>query len=310
MNFAYYPGCSARGSSKDYEMSTQAVCKALDMRLVDIPDWNCCGSTPAHAVDTELSAALCVRNLDIAAQQKAEVLLTPCPSCLSNLRMAAKRMENPAFRSRVDELLDGPSAKQFPPVTSVMQGIAAQMEMDAIAARVRQSLKGLKLVAYYGCLMSRPAEVMNFGDPENPTLMEEMMSACGAEMLDFPLKTACCGASFGIPERPMTAKNSGRILELATRLGADATVGACPLCQMNLGLRQDQASAAMDTKFRMPVLYFTQMMGIAFDLPEEELGLNKLCVSPNGLIRKLGELRREEAAKPTEQKAKAAEGGR
>ena len=171
MNFAYYPGCSARGSSKDYEMSTQAVCKALDMRLVDIPDWNCCGSTPAHAVDTELSAALCVRNLDIAAQQKAEVLLTPCPSCLSNLRMAAKRMENPAFRSRVDELLDGPSAKQFPPVTSVMQGIAAQMDMDAVAARVRQSLKGLKLVAYYGCLMSRPAEIMNFGDPENPALM-------------------------------------------------------------------------------------------------------------------------------------------
>ena len=194
MNFAYYPGCSARGSSKDYEMSTQAVCKALDMRLVDIPDWNCCGSTPAHAVDTELSAALCVRNLDIAAQQKAEVLLTPCPSCLSNLRMAARRMENPAFRSRVDELLDGPSAREFPPVTSVMQGIAAQMDMDAITARVRQSLKGLKLVAYYGCLMSRPAEVMNFGDPENPTLMEEMISACGAEMLDFPLKTACCGA--------------------------------------------------------------------------------------------------------------------
>ena len=297
MNFAYYPGCSARGSSKDYEMSTQAVCKALDMRLVDIPDWNCCGSTPAHAVDTELSAALCVRNLDIAAQQEAELVLTPCPSCLSNLKLASKRMEDPAFRVRVDELLDGPSAKTFPPVTSVMQGIAENFDMEAIAARVRKSLKGLRLAAYYGCLMSRPAEVMNFGDPENPTLMEEMMSACGAEMLDFPLKTACCGASFGIPERPMTAKNSGRILELATRIGADAVVVACPLCQMNLDLRQDQASAAMDTKFRMPVLYFTQMMGIAFDLPEAELGLNKLCVSPNGLMRKLEELRRAEGGR-------------
>ena len=297
MNFAYYPGCSARGSSKDYEMSTQAVCKALDMRLVDIPDWNCCGSTPAHAVDTELSAALCVRNLDIAAQQEAELVLTPCPSCLSNLKLASKRMEDPAFRVRVDELLDGPSAKTFPPVTSVMQGIAENFDMEAIAARVRKSLKGLRLAAYYGCLMSRPAEVMNFGDPENPTLMEEMMSACGAEMLDFPLKTACCGASFGIPERPMTAKNSGRILELATRLGADAIVVACPLCQMNLDLRQDQASAAMDTKFRMPVLYFTQMMGIAFDLPEDDLGLNKLCVSPNGLMRKLEELRRAEGGR-------------
>ena len=305
MNFAYYPGCSARGSSKDYELSTQAVCKALDINLVDIPDWNCCGSTPAHAVDTELSAALCVRNLDIAAQQEAELVLTPCPSCLSNLKLASKRMEDPAFRVRVDELLDGPSAKTFPPVTSVMQGIAENFDMEAIAARVRKSLKGLRLAAYYGCLMSRPAEIMNFGDPENPTLMESMLAACGAEMVDFPLKTACCGASFGIPERPMTARNSGRILDLATQLGVDAVIVACPLCQMNLDLRQPQASKEMGTSFNLPVLYFTQMMGIAFGLDHKDLGLGKLRVSADGLIRKLDELRRESAAG-----SKAAEGGR
>ena len=305
MNFVYYPGCSARGSSKDYELSTQAVCKALDINLVDIPDWNCCGSTPAHAVDTELSAALCVRNLDIAAQQEAELVLTPCPSCLSNLKLASKRMEDPAFRVRVDELLDGPSAKTFPPVTSVMQGIAENFDMEAIAARVRKSLKGLRLAAYYGCLMSRPAEIMNFGDPENPTLMESMLAACGAEMVDFPLKTACCGASFGIPERPMTARNSGRILDLATQLGVDAVIVACPLCQMNLDLRQPQASKEMGTTFNLPVLYFTQMMGIAFGLDHKDLGLGKLRVSADGLIRKLDELRRESAAG-----SKAAEGGR
>ena len=305
MNFVYYPGCSARGSSKDYELSTQAVCKALDINLVDIPDWNCCGSTPAHAVDTELSAALCVRNLDIAAQQEAELVLTPCPSCLSNLKLASKRMEDPAFRVRVDELLDGPSAKTFPPVTSVMQGIAENFDMEAIAARVRKSLKGLRLAAYYGCLMSRPAEIMNFGDPENPTLMESMLAACGAEMVDFPLKPACCGASFGIPERPMTARNSGRILDLATQLGVDAVIVACPLCQMNLDLRQPQASKEMGTSFNLPVLYFTQMMGIAFGLDHKDLGLGKLRVSADGLIRKLDELRRESAAG-----SKAAEGGR
>ena len=305
MNFVYYPGCSARGSSKDYELSTQAVCKALDINLVDIPDWNCCGSTPAHAVDTELSAALCVRNLDIAAQQEAELVLTPCPSCLSNLKLASKRMEDPAFRVRVDELLDGPSAKTFPPVTSVMQGIAENFDMEAIAARVRKSLKGLRLAAYYGCLMSRPAEIMNFGDPENPTLMESMLAACGAEMVDFPLKTACCGASFGIPERVMTARNSGRILDLATQLGVDAVIVACPLCQMNLDLRQPQASKEMGTSFNLPVLYFTQMMGIAFGLDHKDLGLGKLRVSPDGLIRKLDELRRDSAAG-----SKAAEGGR
>ena len=296
MNFAYYPGCSARGSSADYEKSTQAVCKALNMNLVDIPDWSCCGSTPAHAVSSELSAALCVRNLDIAAQQQADLLLTPCPSCLSNLRMASKRMEDPQFRARVDELLDGPAAEKFPPVTSVMQGIAGQLDMDAIASRVRKSLKGLKLAAYYGCLMSRPAEIMDFGDPENPTLMESMLAACGAEMVDFPLKTACCGASFGIPERSMTARNTGRILDLATRLGVDAVIVACPLCQMNLDLRQVQAGDAVQTRFNLPILYYTQMLGLAFDLPKTDLGLEKLRVSADGLIAKLEELRRADAA--------------
>ncbi|CAI3237967.1 CoB--CoM heterodisulfide reductase iron-sulfur subunit B family protein [Desulfovibrio legallii] len=296
MNFAYYPGCSARGSSADYEKSTQAVCKALNMNLVDIPDWSCCGSTPAHAVSSELSAALCVRNLDIAAQQQADLLLTPCPSCLSNLRMASKRMEDPQFRARVDELLDGPAAEKFPPVTSVMQGIAGQLDMDAIASRVRKSLKGLKLAAYYGCLMSRPAEIMDFGDPENPTLMESMLAACGAEMVDFPLKTSCCGASFGIPERSMTARNTGRILDLATRLGVDAVIVACPLCQMNLDLRQVQAGDAVQTRFNLPILYYTQMLGLAFDLPKTDLGLEKLRVSADGLIAKLEELRRADAA--------------
>ena len=296
MNFAYYPGCSARGSSADYEKSTQAVCKALNMNLVDIPDWSCCGSTPAHAVSSELSAALCVRNLDIAAQQQADLLLTPCPSCLSNLRMASKRMEDPQFRARVDELLDGPAAEKFPPVTSVMQGIAGQLDMDAIASRVRKSLKGLKLAAYYGCLMSRPAEIMDFGDPENPTLMESMLAACGAEMVDFPLKTSCCGASFGIPERSMTARNTGRILDLATRLGVDAVIVACPLCQMYLDLRQVQAGDAVQTRFNLPILYYTQMLGLAFDLPKTDLGLEKLRVSADGLIAKLEELRRADAA--------------
>lgn len=303
MNFAYYPGCSAKGSSKDYELSTQAVCRALGITLEEIPGWNCCGSTPAHAVDTELSAALCARNLDIAARQGAQLLLTPCPSCLSNLRAASKRMEKPEFRQRVNELLDEPAAETFPEVTSVMQGIARQVDMAHLTARVQTSLKGLRLAAYYGCLMSRPAELMRFEDPENPMLMENLLTACGAEMVDFPLKTACCGASFGIPERAMTARNSGRILELAVRLGVDAVITACPLCQMNLDLRQAQAGRARETRFAMPVLYFTQMLGLALGLPHRELGLNKLAVSADGLLNKLDDLRRADAAA-------AAEGGR
>ena len=187
----------------------------------------------------------------------------------------------------MDELLDTPAAAQFPEVTSVMQGIARVYDAEAIAAQVKKSLKGIKLAAYYGCLMSRPPEIMDFGDPENPTLMESLLSACGAEMVDFPLKTVCCGASFGIPERAMTARNSGRILELATQMGVDAIVVACPLCQMNLDLRQKQAAKEADAFFRMPVLYFTQMMGLAFGIAPEHLGLEKLRVSADELLRKI-----------------------
>ncbi len=287
MKFAYYPGCSAHGSSADYEISTQAVCRTLGMELADIPDWNCCGSTPAHAIDTELSTALCVRNLDIAAKENVEKLLTSCPSCLSNLRLARHRMQDQQFRTRVNELLDAPAAKEFPQTYSVMEMLHEIYGPDIIAGRVHKPLTGIRLAPYYGCLMSRPAEIMNFGDPENPTVMEDLLTACGADTLDFPLKTECCGASFGIPERSMTARLSGKILELATRMQADALVVACPLCQMNLDLRQEQASKAMNTSFHMPVLYFTQVLGLAFGLPPEALGFNKLCVDAGPLLRKL-----------------------
>ncbi len=287
MKFAYYPGCSAVGTSADYEASTRIVCKDLDFALNDIEDWNCCGSTPAHAVSTELSAALCVRNLDIAAKTKAEKLLTPCPSCLSNLRHAAHKMEDADFRASVDTLLDEPSAESFPETLSVMQGLVDTYGIDVLGKRVAKKFNGIRLAPYYGCLMSRPAEIMNFGNPENPQMMEDILRACGADVIDFPLKTSCCGASFGIPERPMTAKLSGKIIQLAVNMDADAIIVACPLCQMNLDLRQGQAAKAMQTKFNIPVLYFTQILGLAFGHSPNELGLKKLCVSPAALLKKL-----------------------
>ncbi len=253
-------------------------------------------------MDTELSAALCARNLDLAARDGAEQVVTPCPSCLSNLRLAADRMKEPVFRARVNELLDAPAAERLPESTSVMQLIARVYDADSLAARVTRPLTGLRIAAYYGCLMSRPADVMQFGDPENPTLMESLLSACGAEMVEFPLKTVCCGASFGIPERPLTARNSGRILDLATKLGADVIAVACPLCQMNLDLRQKQAARAEDAFFHMPVLYFTQLMGLAMGIAPEHLGLDQLCVSAGSLLRKMEAARAAAGAKGTEAK--------
>lgn len=287
MKIAYYPGCSQESSALDYGRSTGALCAALGIELREIPGWNCCGSTPAHAVDSELSAALCVRNLDLARKGGYDLVATPCPSCLSNLRMALHRMKDGHFRKRVNELLDEPAAEDLPDATSVMQLIGRTVDVSAIKARVVRPLAGIKIAPYYGCLMSRPAKIMDFGDPENPTLMESLLEACGAEIIDFPLKTVCCGAASGIPERPLSAVNSGRILELATLMGADAIAVACPLCQMNLDLRQKQAAKTVETRLDMPVPYFTQLMGLALNISPEALGMNQLCVSARAIVDKI-----------------------
>lgn len=287
MKVSYYPGCSQEGSALDYGKSTEALCAALGIELKQIEGWNCCGSTPAHSIDSSLSAALCVRNLELARKEGFDLVATPCPSCLSNLRMALHRMKEDDFRKRVNELLDEPAAMDLPDATSIMQVIGRTHDLDAISKLVKKPLKGVKVAPYYGCLMSRPAKIMDFGDPENPTLMESLLAACGAEIIDFPLKTVCCGASYGIPKRPLAAENSGKILKLATEMRADCIAVACPLCQMNLDLRQNQAAKAVHAHFDMPILYFTQLMGLSLGIEPEHLGIDQLCVSAKSIVNKI-----------------------
>ena len=317
MNITYYPGCSGQGTSIDYDRSTRAVCAALGITLQEIPDWSCCGSTPAHAVDHTLSTALSARNLVQAKNAGADRIATPCPSCLGNLKTARHRLGNAETMKTVRQLLDEELPEQatdLPDTFSVLQVLVEELGIDAIKKHVRRPLKGLKVVPYYGCLMSRPADIMKFDDPEHPTAMDSILEALGMEVIDFPLKTECCGASMGIPRRDISANLTGRILQRAVDFGADVIAVACPLCQMNLDLRQPQAASAMHATFNIPVLYFTQLMGMAFCLPEEDLKLDKLCVSPSVLHVKLREAQtapEEKAQAATEKKEaeKPAEGG-
>lgn len=287
MKLTYYPGCSGMGTSAEYERSSRAVCAALGITLEEIPDWSCCGSTPAHAFDHVLSSALSARNLALAAAKGADRVGTPCPSCLANLKTARHRMTDPDFRSKVNALLDGPCPEELPDTVSVLQVLVEDYGVEELAKKVKKPLAGLKIACYYGCLMSRPADIMQFDDPENPMALDNIMTALGAEVVAFPLKTECCGAAMGIPRRDITARLTARLLETARNFGADAVAVACPLCHMNLDLRQEQASKASKSVFNMPVLYYTQLMGLALGLSSEELGLEKLCVSPTGLLQKM-----------------------
>ena len=299
MKYAYYPGCSGHGTSVEYEASTRAVCNALNMDLVEIEDWNCCGSTPAHSVSHELSGALAARNLLQAAKTGADCVISPCPSCSSNLKMARHRMQNPAFKAKVDELLDAPTpanadgGADLMETYSVLQAIVENVGVENIVSRVTYPLEGIKVVTYYGCLLSRPAHVAKFDDPENPVPLDNIMKALGAEVLPLALKTECCGAAMGIPGVNIPGSLSGRILDTAKAVGAEAVVTACPLCHMNLDLRQRQAARiSKKSFFGLPVFYYTQLIALAFGLPKNAMRLDKLAVNPYPLLDKIAERRK------------------
>lgn len=283
LKIAYYPGCSGQGTSVEYDHSTRAVCAALNVELVDVTDWNCCGSSPAHTVNHVLSAALSARNLAQVEGMGMDQVITPCPSCLTNLRTAARKMTDPGFRDQTNALLDTPCANTVE-ARSVLQVLAENVDAGDIKAKVVRPLTGLKIACYYGCIMNRPPEIMAFDNHENPMSMDRLMAAAGAEILPFPLKVECCGASFGVPRGDIVHRLSGKLLDAGKRLGADAFVTACPLCQMNLDMRQGQINSALGEQFSIPIFYYTQLLGYAFGLDRAALGFEKLCVDPRPVL--------------------------
>ncbi len=269
---AYYPGCSQTASAREYDLSTRACCQTLGVELNDVPDWTCCGSTPAHATDHALAAALAARNLAQAMDTGASNLATPCPSCLLALRTAQSRCENEGFKGRVEVLLGRPATLSIR-TRSILQVLMEDLGLEALAEKAVRPLKGLRVASYYGCLMTRPVGLMAFEDPDNPTAMDRLFLALGAEAAPFALKTECCGAALGVPRKEAVLELSGRILAAAEESGANVLAVACPLCQMNLDLRREQIEGYTGQRSTLPVLYFTQLLGLALGLPEEALGL-------------------------------------
>lgn len=288
LTYPYYPGCSQMGIAIEYDLSTRACCKALGIELIDIPDWSCCGSTPAHTVDHTFSAALAARNLAIVEEMGYKSVITPCPSCLTALKTANHRMENQTFREKVNGLLDSPFNGEVE-AKSVLQVFVEDLGLDKIADKVKNTLTGLRVAPYYGCIMNRPPELMAFDDPENPIAMDRIVEALGAEVTLFPFKVECCGAAHGVPKKDVVMFLSNKLLSMAEESGANAIVVPCPLCHQNLDLRQSQINSSQNKVFDIPIFYFTQLIGLAMGIKEKELGLNKHIVSPKGLLKRISE---------------------
>jgi len=307
--YAYFCGCSLEGTAKEYDESIRAVMKALGVSLVEPDDWSCCGSTPAHTVSHVFAAALAARNLSLVEKMNKDVLTTPCPSCLMAFKKAQHGMSgSEEFKAEVNELLDEPYDCGVESKSS-LQIIYEDIGPEEIAARVTHIMPDLKVAPYYGCILSRPPEIANFDDPENPVSMDNLLKAAGIEVADFAFKLECCGAAFGVPKREMVNRLSGKVIEMAVDAGANCIVVACPLCQQNLDLRQEQINSVTGSKYNIPIVYFTQLLGLAFGMSPKELGMDKLFVNADKVTRRITKaeyekMKEEEAAAKKAQKAK------
>jgi heterodisulfide reductase subunit B len=287
MEYAYYPGCSLHSTAKEYDISTRAVCTALEIELQEIPNWVCCGATSAHATSELLALALPAKNLLLARDMGLDVLVC-CAACYSRLRIAnAVIAANDKHRAQVNEVVDAQYNGEVK-VRHLLDIVVSEYGLDTLRERVSRELTDLKVAAYYGCLLTRPPEVVAFDDPENPTSMDKLAVALGAKAVDWPYKTECCGQSLSLSRTDVVLKLCHDILQMAADSGAECIMVACPLCQSNLDLRQAQVNQAYDTQFTLPVLYFTQLIGLALGVRSKELALGKLITSPKKLLKAKG----------------------
>ena len=283
MSYLYFPGCSLKSTGRPYEESILAVFEALDVPLEELDDWNCCGATAYMAISELKSFALSARNLAIAERQKNDServdLVVPCAACYLGLNKAQHYLnEDARIRRTVGESLRAADLEYHGrvKVRHPLDVLVNDLGAEKIEARVKQPLKGMKVACYYGCQLVRP--YADFDDQHQPRTMDTIMKALGAEVVEWPLKTRCCGGSLTGTVQEVGQRLSYILLREAHRRGCDVIVTACPLCQFNLECYQPQMSRRFDAPVNIPVAYFTQIMGVAFGLKRNRLGLQRLFV--------------------------------
>jgi heterodisulfide reductase subunit B len=281
MKYAYFPGCSQESTAEEYNRSLLAVADRLEaLDLIELPDWNCCGATPAATVNALLPHALAARNLAIAEEMSME-LVAPCAACYKNMNKASHSLnDDDDLRERINNTLDGHQVGRAPRVRHPVDVLVNDVGVDNVP--VANPLQGLKVASYYGCLITRPSG--GFDDPERPQSMDRLMEALGAEAVDWPYKTRCCGGAIYMAEEDISFTLSADVLAHAKAAGANAVAVGCPFCQLLLDLYQDKLETIKDTTFNLPIMFFSQLMGLAMGVDRAELGLEKLVVSPFKLL--------------------------
>jgi heterodisulfide reductase subunit B len=289
--YTYFPGCScsSEGGAKAYNWSIQAISKMLDIELKELDDWNCCGSTPSSSVD-ELGA-FCLAARDLALAEKIGLdMVTPCSACYVIFNRTNTCLKAyPKLKVKVDEALSAGGLKYNGTikVRHTLDILTRDIGYDAIKAKVVKQLNGLKIAPYYGCQAIRPA--FGFDHPESPESLDKLITSLGGEATPFPLKTNCCGGSLIFSEEEMALELTNKLLESASSNGAECVITACPLCQTNLDAYQSQVNKKYKTHYKLPILFFTQLVGLALGLDEKALGLKNSIVPMGKVLAKIGQ---------------------
>ncbi len=286
MQVGYYPGCSLESSAKEFDLSIRAVLKKMEISLREIPDWNCCGASPAHYLNEELSLALPYRNLVKAEEADFDRVISPCPACYSHLKHTHEEVaKDNHLRDRLRTIV-GKEYQGRVVAKHLLDFIKEDIGLDRLKASLQTSLNGLKVASYYGCLTRLPG--VHLDDVENPTLMDEIVQTIGGESLDWSHKTECCGASLSISRTEIALRLVNSILEAAQEKGAECIAVVCPLCQSNLDTRQGDINKKFGTSYKIPILYLSQLIGLTQKLGYSQLGLDRLVISSNTILLEKG----------------------
>jgi heterodisulfide reductase subunit B len=287
MKYAYYPGCAAHSTAREMHESSLAVAKALDIELVELKGWTCCGATSAHQTDRTLALALPAANLVLAKAAGMDMVVN-CAACYNRSKTTNYEViHSPDMRDKVEKAL-GQSYDGSVPVRHFVEVLVKDYCLARLRKSIKQSLHGLKVACYYGCYLVRPPEVTQFDNAENPTILEDLIGIMGGEGIEWAGKVDCCGGGLNLTKTSITVQRSAAIIDMAKEAGAECIAVACPMCQTSLDLRQKDIEKLTGKKYNMPVLYITQLLGLCLGIPPKELGFSKLVVSPDAVLKAVG----------------------
>jgi heterodisulfide reductase subunit B len=280
MKYSYYPGCSLHGTAKEYDQSTREVCNSLGIELQELEGWSCCGASSAHSMDKFLALALPARNLAIAEKHNQE-LLVPCAACYSRFKKIEIDYKNTPEKC-------GYTYSGAIEIRNIIDIFLGKSVRKTIREKIKQPLAGLKVVSYYGCLLVRPPNLTEVVEYEDPQGMDQIVEFLGGESLNWPYKTDCCGGSLALSRVDIVKTLVGKLLSMAQEVGAECIVTACPMCQANIDTRQKEISQESGKNYDLPVLYITELIGIALSCLGVPKWMQKHIVSPSVMLKEKG----------------------